>query len=131
MQVDNSQYQGTAMIADLDRIVFVGLNGRVAALDRRTGATVWQWRSPKHRNGYVSLLLLDERQLIVSVDGYTYCLHPRTGQQEWVNELKGFGTGVTSIVALGRYNPHDVLVAAAAQTASRSSAASSGATTGT
>jgi outer membrane protein assembly factor BamB len=112
------------MIADLDRIVFVGVNGRVAALDRRTGATVWQWKSPKRMGGYVSLLLLDERQLIVAVDGYTYCLHPRTGQQEWVNELKGFGTGVTSIVALDRHNPHDAMVAAAAQAASRSSATS-------
>jgi outer membrane protein assembly factor BamB len=119
------------MIADLDRIVFVGLNGRVAALDRRTGDVVWKWKSPKRMGGYVSLLLLDERQLIVAVDGYTYCLHPRTGEQQWVNELKGFGTGVTSIVAMGRYNPHDSLVAAAAETASRSSPASAAATTAT
>ena len=116
------------MITDLDRVVFVGLNARVAALDRRTGEVVWQWRSPKPRSGYVSLLLLDDRQLIASVNGYTYCLHPRTGQQEWVNELTGFGTGVTSIVALGRHNPHDVLVAAAS--ADAASAASAAAASG-
>jgi outer membrane protein assembly factor BamB len=117
------------MVTDLDRVVFVGFNGRVAALDRHTGATVWEWRSPRPRNGYVSLLLLDERQLIASVVGYTYCLHPRTGQQEWVNELKGFGTGVTSIVALGRHNPHDVLVAAASSDAARSSSTTTSSST--
>jgi outer membrane protein assembly factor BamB len=115
--------KGTAMITDLDRVVFVGLNARVAALDRRTGATVWEWRAPKPRSGYVSLLLLDERQLIASVNGYTYCLHPRTGQEQWANDLPGFGTGVTSIAALGRYNPNDVVVAAAAADAAEQSAA--------
>lgn len=109
------------MATDLNPLVFVGLNGRVAALHHNTGETVWQWRSPKPRSGYVSLLLLNDRQLIASVEGYTYCLDPRTGQQQWVNELAGFGTGVTSIVALGKHNPHDVLVAAAsADAASRS-----------
>jgi outer membrane protein assembly factor BamB len=116
------------MVTDLDRVVFVGLNARVAALDRRTGETVWEWRAPKPRSGYVTLLLLDDRQLIVSVEGYTYCLHPRTGEQQWVNELKGFGTGVTSIVALDRHNPHDVLVAAASADAASSAATNTAST---
>jgi outer membrane protein assembly factor BamB len=116
------------MVTDLDRVVFVGLNSRVAALDRRTGVTVWQWRAPRPRSGYVTLLLLDDQQLIAAADGYTYCLHPRTGQQTWSNDLKGFGTGVTSIVALGRHNPHDVLVAAAS--ADAASAATAAAASG-
>jgi len=111
------------MATDLNSFVFVGLNARVAALDRNTGETVWQWRAPKPRSGYVSLLLLNDRQLIASVEGYTYCLDPRTGEQRWVNELAGFGTGVTSIVALGRHNPHDALVAAASADAASHSAA--------
>jgi outer membrane protein assembly factor BamB len=28
-------------------LVFVGLNGRVTALETSTGETVWEWRSPK------------------------------------------------------------------------------------
>jgi outer membrane protein assembly factor BamB len=116
------------MVTDLDRVVFVGLNARVAALDRRTGEIVWQWKSPKPRSGYVSLLLLDDRQLIASVEGYTYCLDPRTGEQRWVNDLPGFGTGVTSIVALGRHNPHDVLVAAASAAATSAAPSSVAAT---
>jgi outer membrane protein assembly factor BamB len=87
---------------------------------------VAQWQAPKPRGGYVSLLLLDDRQLIASVNGYTYCLDPRTGQQQWANDLPGFGTGVTSIAALGKHNPHDAVVAAASADAEASAAASAG-----
>ena len=86
------------MATDVNNLVFVGLNSRVAALNQDTGTLVWQWRATTPRSGgYVSLLLLDDTRLIVSVNGYTYCLDPRTGEQRWYNELKGFGSGVTSI----------------------------------
>jgi outer membrane protein assembly factor BamB len=111
------------MLKDLSCMVFVGLNSRVAALDRETGETIWDWRAPKPRRGYVSLLLLDERRLIASASGYTYCLDPRTGMQLWYNELSGFGVGVTSIAALDRHNAHDLLLAAAAADAAAAAAA--------
>ena len=94
---------------------------------------MWQWRATTPRsNGYVSLLLLDVTRLIVSVNGYTYCLDPRTGQQRWYNELSGFGTGVTSIATLGKNNLRDLLLAAAAAdaAAAAASAGSSGTATG-
>lgn len=94
---------------------------------------MWQWRATTPRSGgYVSLLLLDEARLIVSVNGYTYCLDPRTGEQCWYNELKGFGTCVTSIATLGKNNLRDLLLAASAAdaVAAAASAASSGAGTG-
>jgi hypothetical protein len=120
---------GNAMTPKLDSLVFVGLNSRIAALDRNTGATVWQWRAAKPRSGgYVSLLLLDESRLIASVNGYTYCLDPLSGGERWCNELPGFGTGVTAIAALGRTNVHDLLLAAAAADAA-AAAASASATT--
>ena len=103
------------MAIEVNSLVFVGLNSRVAAVDNRSGETVWTWRAPRPRShGYVSLLLLNDRQLIASVDGYTYCLDPRTGQESWANELPGFGTGVASIAAVGRHTPYDVVLAAAA-----------------
>jgi outer membrane protein assembly factor BamB len=109
-----------AMEMGLNNVVFVGFNSRVAALDRKTGEILWNWKSPKG-SGYVSLLLLDGQQLIASVCGYTYCLDPSTGEQHWFNELKGFGVGVASIVALDKNNPHDQLLAAAtADAAARS-----------
>jgi len=119
------------MPIDINELVFVGLNGRVAALDGATGRIVWNWKAPKPRSGYVSLLLLDERQLIASVNGYTYSLNPGTGQMHWYNELKGFGWGVTSIVAMGRQNPHDQLVAAAAADAAARNSSTAPGTAGT
>jgi outer membrane protein assembly factor BamB len=98
-----------------DNLVFVGLNSRVAALDRNTGQTQWQWRAPKpHSGGYVSLLPLNSQQLIVSVNGYTYCLDPRTGAQVWANDLPGFGSQVASIAAAGMHTPHTPSLGAAA-----------------
>jgi outer membrane protein assembly factor BamB len=116
------------MAASLENLIFVGLNRRVAALDNSTGEIVWEWTAPKPKmQGYVSLLLPDESRLIVSVNGYTYCLNPLTGEQYWFNELKGFGSGVTSIVALNNFNPHDILLAAAAQAAQAAAAGAGGA----
>jgi outer membrane protein assembly factor BamB len=104
------------MATDINNMVFLGLNSRVAALDRNTGETVWTWKAPRPfgSRGYVSLLLLNEHQLIASVNGYTYCLDPLTGAHLWFNELTGFGSGVTSIVTLGKHNQYDPLLAAAA-----------------
>lgn len=115
------------MALPLKHIIFVGLNSRVAALNRKTGQLIWQWRASKPKSGgYVSLLLLDISQLIVSVNGYTYSLDPVTGAEQWFNELKGFGSSVTSLAALGASSPQDLLQAAAAADAAAAAAAAAG-----
>jgi hypothetical protein len=38
--------------------------------------------------------------LIVSVQGYTYCLNPLTGEEQWFNPMKGFGYGIPSLVSV-------------------------------
>ena len=82
-------------LADL---VFVGLNRRVIALDRYTGAVAWAWRAPRGA-GFVSLLL-DGDRLIATVAGYTFCLDPLFGQVVWENPLKGYGTGLSSLASV-------------------------------
>ncbi|QDT95491.1 outer membrane protein assembly factor BamB family protein [Gimesia aquarii] len=86
-------------IADL---LFVSFNSRVIALDRDTGDMIWNWKTPKGRSNYVSILV-DDDQLFASVDGYTYCLDPLTGRQIWFNPLKGFGYGIPSL-ATAQFN---------------------------
>lgn len=81
------------------RLIFVGFNSRVAAVDRDTGEVVWQWKAPKGTSTYVALLL-DGDRLIASVQGYTYCLNPLNGEQIWVNPLKGFGIGVPCLASV-------------------------------
>jgi outer membrane protein assembly factor BamB len=97
-------HQADSGVADqfhdlLRRLVFVGFNSRVAALDRQTGAVVWNWKSPKGSSNYVALLL-DGDQLIVSIQGYTYCLNPLDGSQVWFNPLSGYGVGVPSLASV-------------------------------
>ena len=83
----------------IGRLIFLGFNSRVAALDRTTGETVWSWKSSKGTSKYVPLLL-DDDQLMVSVQGYTYCLNPLTGEEIWRNPLAGFGCGIPTMVSV-------------------------------
>ena len=102
-----------ATAKDVHSLIYVGLNSRVAALNRDTGDIVWEWEIDTSRKYYVTMLLLDDKHLIVSASGYTYCLDPRTGRQLWYNELAGYGTCVASIVALNWDNPQYPVIAAA------------------
>ena len=80
-------------------LVYTGFNSRVVALDRDTGEIVWDWKSPKGSASHVSVLL-DGDRLMVSVNGYTYCLDPLDGRQLWFNPLKGYGLGTASLVSI-------------------------------
>ncbi|MGB0579525.1 MAG: PQQ-binding-like beta-propeller repeat protein [Limisphaerales bacterium] len=93
--------QRKIMSENVDNLVFVGFNSQVAGVDVDSGKIVWKWEAPAG-HGYVTVLPFDDTRLIVSVDGYTYCLDAATGGQIWFNEFKGFGTGVVSLAALGR-----------------------------
>jgi outer membrane protein assembly factor BamB len=123
MQMSASAPKGGSGEKSLGDLVFVGFNSRVAALDRYTGELLWDWKSPEG-TGYVSLLL-DGDRLIVSVNGYTYCLDPVFGQEVWRNPLKGFGVGVTSIASA---NGHGMGSNAAAAAAAAQAAAAAAAT---
>ena len=108
---------------NLEDLVFVGFNSRIAALDRSDGRLVWQWKSPKG-SGFVALLLDDDR-LIASVQGYTYCLDPLTGGMLWNNPLIGFGTGVPCLASVaGASGPYSQLGEEEAQAQRRSSSSS-------
>ncbi len=107
-------------------LVFVGFNRRVAALLRRTGEIVWEWKA-SNGTAYVSLLL-DGGLLIVSVSGYMYGLDAATGRQLWYNPMKGFGTGVTALVSVNGMSSNP-LAAAAADDAARQASQTSTAPT--
>jgi outer membrane protein assembly factor BamB len=82
----------------IEQLIFIGINGYALALDRDTGEIVWS--NSEMRSGYVTLLL-DGDRLIVSTNGYIYCLCPFTGMIKWHNPLKGYGQGApTSLVSV-------------------------------
>jgi hypothetical protein len=71
------------------------------------------------KSGYVSLLL-DGDRLIVSTNGYLYCLDPLTGKVLWHNPLTGFGMGAPThlISVLGQSSQTQVQQAAEVEAAS-------------
>src|SRR4051794_21501646 len=102
----------------VDQLVFVGLNGRVAALDRDSGEVIWY--CSELTSGYTTLLL-DGDRLIVSTNGYLYCLDPQTGRIVWKNPMTGYGTGIAHLVSVrgrsGEVLLHQVASAEAQNTA--------------
>lgn len=109
---------------NLQGMLFVGFNKRVAALDRDTGNIIWRWTAPEG-TGFVSLLL-DGDRLFASVKGYTYCLDPTNGQQLWRNPMKGFGFGTVSLASRAGHSPHTLLGQAAAEQAAAAAAGAAG-----
>jgi hypothetical protein len=106
-------------------LVFVAFNKRVCALNRDTGELVWSWKSPEG-SGYV-VLLYDSDRLIASVQGYTYCLDPATGEQMWSNSLKGMGLGVPCLASISGVSSTGVQAMAAIEAQQRHSSHSAAA----
>lgn len=107
-------------MAQLDQLVFVGLNGYAVALDRDTGEIVWS--NNELESGYVTLLL-DGDRLIVSTNGYIYCLDPLTGRTRWNNRMSGYGRGTpTALVSVRGQSSQTVVQEAEEDIARRRSA---------
>jgi outer membrane protein assembly factor BamB len=102
----------------VDQLVFVGLNGWVAALDRDSGEVVWY--NSELDSGYTTMLL-DGDRLIVSTNGYLYCLDPQSGKIVWRNPMSGYGTGIAHLVSVrgqsGQVTLNQVAAAEAAKSA--------------
>ncbi|MFO0891405.1 MAG: PQQ-binding-like beta-propeller repeat protein [Isosphaeraceae bacterium] len=111
----------------LEQLIFIGLNGYVAALHRETGELVW--KGEKRHSGYVTLLL-DGDRLIVSTNGYIDCLSPFTGKLLWHNPMKGFGMGApTALVSVRGQGSPEMVTLAAAEAAAAAAAQGGGAAT--
>lgn len=95
MSYDDDRNRRDLTLMDL---VFVGFNRRVVALHRDDGSLIWTWKCPAG-SGFPAILL-DGDRLIVSVQGYTYCLDPVTGERLWHNPLKGLGVGTATIASI-------------------------------
>lgn len=115
------QQTGGSPLRDVGSLIFVGFNSRIAALDRDSGEVVWKWKSPQGSG--LPVLLLDGDRLIVSVQGYTHCLDPLSGDQLWFNPLAGMGIG-TPCLASTRGNTTPQLYAVLAEYERQQEAAS-------
>src|SRR5258706_3403546 len=93
------------------KITFIGIKGSVVALDRASGAIVWQ--TTLKGADFVNLVL-DGDTLLATTRGEAFCLDAATGQVRWNNPLKGMGWGIASVAT-----PEGNATAVAAETARR------------
>lgn len=90
-------------------LVYIGIRGTVVALERATGKQVWATRLKGW--DFVNVLL-DGAEVLASCNGEVFCLDALTGESRWHNPLKGFGTGLSSIVTeSSRTAPNSVMIA--------------------
>jgi outer membrane protein assembly factor BamB len=69
-------------------LLFVGTNGYVRALDKRTGVTVWDIRLPDTDHRLVTLLV-EGLVIYAGCSGKLFALDARDGKVLWRDDLKG------------------------------------------
>jgi outer membrane protein assembly factor BamB len=75
-----------------DRL-FIGIGGRVVALDPMTGQELWRQRLAS--SGVATVAIIGEG-LYGAAAGELFRLDPATGQILWQNKLEGLGLGVVA-----------------------------------
>jgi outer membrane protein assembly factor BamB len=78
-------------------LIFIGIAGKVVALDRGTGSEIWR---AELKGDFVNVALQDG-DLYATARGELYCLDPATGAIRWQNGLKGLGRGLITIASSG------------------------------
>jgi hypothetical protein len=84
----------------VEDLIFVGLNGYAVALNRDTGEIVWS--NDQMKSGYVTLLL-DFDRLIVSTNGYIYCLDPPDRKHSVAQSAERLRCGCANLARLGAW----------------------------
>lgn len=74
--------------------LFVGTHGRVIAVDRASGETIWT--TDLKGSDFVDVMLVDG-DLYAASKGRLYRLDPASGDVLWRNDLAGTGWNIVSI----------------------------------
>jgi outer membrane protein assembly factor BamB len=108
--------------------LFIFSNGKVAAINKKDGAIVWEIKLKQYVKATLSYAVgqisLEGDRLYIGVSGILICLKAKDGSLLWVNELKGWGYGFVSMA-----NVNNDASAAAVQAAANAAVAASTATT--
>ncbi len=108
------------------QVVFVGIKGRVLALEPATGVEIWRTRLKG--GDFVNIVLADGR-IYASTQGEMFCLDPASGTILWHNPLKGLGLGLVTIAAAGTVSQNAVLMRRRREDDEAAAAAAAAATT--
>ena len=75
-------------------LLFIGIRGAVLALDKQSGARVWE--TNLESSGFVTLLV-EGNQVFAGTHGKVFCLNAATGELLWQDGLRGYGYGLLSL----------------------------------
>ena len=99
-----------------DHLLFTGTHGHVAALDKASGATVWEASLPK--SGYqVVALVFEDDTLFCASGGRVYALDPANGHILWTNEMPGLHSGLVFLTTAQSSHPESLMAVLAAHQA--------------
>ena len=110
-------------------ILYLGVKAHVVAIDKTTGATLWQTKLSGETvagERFVSLLV-HEGRVFAHTYGELFCLDQQTGAILWQNGLEGLGYDIATLAVEGAPGSSAQLMAAL-QKKKSSDAAASGAT---
>ena len=85
--------------------LFIYSNGRVAAINRKTGDVVWEVKIKEYIKGSFSYsygqISVEDNKIFLGTSGILLCLSTKDGSLIWKNELKGWGYGFVSLANVG------------------------------
>ena len=103
--------------------ICVGIKGRVLALNRRSGETLWETKLVG--NQFVNVHW-EGNNVIAATRGEVYCPDPKSGKIKWRNGLPGMGWGMVTIAG-AEGNARAIIEALHRQQQAASSGAAAGA----
>jgi outer membrane protein assembly factor BamB len=80
--------------------LYIGSNGRVAAIDLKSGRTLWEYNLPA--SGQVVTVLEHDGRVFAGCNGNLFALDGATGELLWRNGLEGFGYHPVSLSVPGK-----------------------------
>jgi outer membrane protein assembly factor BamB len=108
-----------------DELVYVGIKGKVVALDRATGLMRWTADlGAGFLSGSFVHVVADGSDVFATTQGEVSCLDAATGGIRWQNPLRGYGLGIASIATRNACSPSDLAAIIIAQQQQAATAAS-------
>jgi outer membrane protein assembly factor BamB len=95
-----STFATAPMTRSRGSLIYVGIKHSVIAFDRKTGVEVWSTALPAKYRSTASIVnvVRDTEGLFATCSGEVFALDPKTGALLWHDPLKGFGTGLATLV---------------------------------
>src|SRR5262249_11493644 len=81
--------------------LYVGIKGRVLALDRGSGEILWE---SSLTGGQMVTMLIEQKRIFASTKGEVFCLDRATGALLWRNKLPGLGLDLVCLATVENNN---------------------------